>query len=92
MADEERGFYAVQFHPEVTHTLKGKEMIARFVHDICACGHDWNMPDYVNEAIARVRAQVRGDEVILGHKTELAQLGIEVLNFTDALARAQSAA
>ena len=66
MADEERGFYAVQFHPEVTHTLKGKEMIARFVHDICACGHDWNMPDYVNEAIARVRAQVGGDEVILG--------------------------
>ena len=66
MADEERGFYAVQFHPEVTHTLKGKEMIARFVHDICACGHDWNMPDYVNEAIARVRAQVGSDEVILG--------------------------
>jgi len=66
MADEERGFYALQFHPEVTHTLKGKEMIARFVHDICGCGHDWNMPDYVNEAIARVRAQVGGDEVILG--------------------------
>jgi len=66
MADETRGFYAVQFHPEVTHTLKGKEMIARFVHDICGCGHDWNMPDYVDEAIARVRAQVGGDEVILG--------------------------
>ncbi len=66
MADEERGFYAVQFHPEVTHTLKGKDMIARFVHEICGCGHDWNMPDYVNEAIARVRAQVGGDEVILG--------------------------
>jgi len=66
MADEERGFYAVQFHPEVTHTLKGKEMIARFVHDICGCGHDWNMPDYVNEAIAKVRAQVGTDEVILG--------------------------
>ena len=66
MADEERGFYAVQFHPEVTHTLKGKEMIGRFVHDICGCGHDWNMPDYVNEAIAKVRAQVGQDEVILG--------------------------
>ncbi|MDP3638647.1 MAG: glutamine-hydrolyzing GMP synthase [Azonexus sp.] len=66
MADEERGFYAVQFHPEVTHTLKGKEMIARFVHDICGCGRDWNMPDYVNEAIAKVRAQVGKDEVILG--------------------------
>ena len=58
MADETRRFYAVQFHPEVTHTLKGKDMFARFVHDICGCGHDWNMPDYVNEAIARVRAQV----------------------------------
>ena len=66
MADEERRFYAVQFHPEVTHTLKGKEMIARFVHEICGCGHDWNMPDYVNEAIEKVRAQVGEEEVILG--------------------------
>ena len=66
MADETRKFYAVQFHPEVTHTIKGREMIARFVHDICGCHHDWNMPDYVNEAIAKVRAQVGSDEVILG--------------------------
>ncbi len=66
MADETRKFYAVQFHPEVTHTIKGKEMIARFVHDICGCGHDWNMPDYVNEAIEKVRAQVGKEEVILG--------------------------
>ena len=66
MADESRKFYGVQFHPEVTHTLKGKEIIARFVHDICGCGRDWNMPDYVDEAIARVREQVGRDEVILG--------------------------
>ena len=66
MADEERGFYAVQFHPEVTHTLKGKEIYAHFVHDICACGRDWNMPDYVEEAVAKVRAQVGKEEVILG--------------------------
>ncbi|MBD5803761.1 GMP synthase [Azoarcus sp. Aa7] len=66
MADEARRFYAVQFHPEVTHTIKGKEMIARFVHEICGCGHDWNMPDYVNEAIEKVRAQVGDEEVILG--------------------------
>jgi GMP synthase (glutamine-hydrolysing) len=66
MADEARRFYGVQFHPEVTHTLKGREMIARFVHEICGCGHDWNMPDYVNEAIDKVRAQVGRDEVILG--------------------------
>ncbi len=66
MADEVRKFYAVQFHPEVTHTIKGKEMFARFVHEICGCGHDWNMPDYVNEAIEKVRAQVGQEEVILG--------------------------
>ncbi|MCK6407402.1 MAG: glutamine-hydrolyzing GMP synthase [Rhodocyclaceae bacterium] len=66
MADEARRFYAVQFHPEVTHTIKGKEMFARFVHEICGCGHDWNMPDYVNEAIEKVRAQVGNEEVILG--------------------------
>ncbi len=66
MADESRKFYAVQFHPEVTHTLKGKDIFARFVHEICACGHDWNMPDYVNEAVEKVRAQVGKEEVILG--------------------------
>ena len=66
MADETRKFYAVQFHPEVTHTRKGKEIFAHFVHKICGCGHDWNMPDYVNEAIERVRAQVGQEEVILG--------------------------
>jgi GMP synthase (glutamine-hydrolysing) len=66
MADEARGYYAVQFHPEVTHTLKGREIIARFVHDICGCGRDWNMPDYVNEAIEKVRVQVGREEVILG--------------------------
>ena len=66
MADEERGFYGVQFHPEVTHTLKGKDIITRFVHDICGCGHDWNMPDYVAEAVAAIREQVGDEEVILG--------------------------
>ena len=66
MADEQRRFYAVQFHPEVTHTLKGGQIIGRFVRDICGCGHDWNMPDYVVEAVSRIRAQVGGDEVVLG--------------------------
>jgi GMP synthase (glutamine-hydrolysing) len=66
MADEERTFYGLQFHPEVTHTLKGRQIISRFVHDICGCGHDWNMPDYIGEAVAKIRAQVGGDEVILG--------------------------
>jgi GMP synthase (glutamine-hydrolysing) len=66
MADEARGFYAVQFHPEVTHTLKGARSYARFVHEICGCRGDWNMPNYVDEAIAKVRAQVGKEEVILG--------------------------
>ena len=66
MADEARGFYAVQFHPEVTHTIKGREMFANFVHDICGCGRDWTMPGYIDEAVARIREQVGSDEVILG--------------------------
>jgi GMP synthase (glutamine-hydrolysing) len=66
MADEARNFYALQFHPEVTHTYQGKIILNRFVHDICGCEQDWNMPDYVSEAVARIRAQVGKDEVILG--------------------------
>ena len=66
IADEARGFYGVQFHPEVTHTPKGREMIARFVRDICGCTADWTMPNYVDEAVARIREQVGGEEVILG--------------------------
>ena len=66
MADEARRFYGVQFHPEVTHTIQGKAIIARFVLDICGCKGDWNMPDYVDEAIERIRDQVGSEEVILG--------------------------
>ncbi|MDD2719676.1 MAG: glutamine-hydrolyzing GMP synthase [Gallionella sp.] len=66
MADETRHFYALQFHPEVTHTHQGKAMLSRFVHDICGCGHDWNMPDYIAEAVEHIRSQVGSDEVILG--------------------------
>lgn len=66
MADETRHFYGIQFHPEVTHTLQGKSIIERFVHDICGIGHDWNMPGYVDEAIRKIRATVGNDQVILG--------------------------
>jgi len=66
MADEARRLYAVQFHPEVTHTKQGAAILARFAHDICGCGQDWNMADYAGEAIARIRADVGGEEVILG--------------------------
>ena len=66
MADEARRFYGVQFHPEVTHTLQGKALLQRFIYDICGCAGDWNMPDYVSEAVARIRHEVGSDEVILG--------------------------
>ena len=66
MADESRRFYAVQFHPEVTHTRQGKAIYARFVRDICAAKPDWNMPDYIAEAVAKIRAAVDKEEVILG--------------------------
>lgn len=66
MADEVRHFYAVQFHPEVTHTLQGKAILSRFVHDICGCGFDWNMPDYLEEVVGRIRSEVGPDQVILG--------------------------
>ena len=66
MADEVRRYYAVQFHPEVTHTKQGKALLHRFVHQICGCGTDWNMPDYVSEAVASIRQQVGNEEVILG--------------------------
>ena len=66
MADETRRYYAVQFHPEVTHTYQGKALFGRFVHDICGCGQDWNMPDYTVEAVEKIRAQVGNEEVLLG--------------------------
>ena len=66
MADEARGFYGVQFHPEVTHTLKGREMLTRFVREICSCRGDWSMPNYIDEAITKICTQVGEDEVILG--------------------------
>ena len=66
MADEQRHFYGMQFHPEVTHTVQGKAMLGRFVHDICGCKSDWNMPDYISEAISSIRAKVGSDDVILG--------------------------
>ena len=66
MADEARRFYGVQFHPEVTHTRQGSAILQRFVREICGCAGDWRMPDYVTEAVARIRDQVGSDEVILG--------------------------
>ena len=66
MADETRHFYALQFHPEVTHTTQGKAILSRFLHEICGCGESWTMPNYIDEAVDHIREQVGEDEVILG--------------------------
>ncbi len=66
MADESRGFYAVQFHPEVTHTQQGRAILERFVLGICGARPDWVMRDHVAEAVEAIRRQVGDEEVILG--------------------------
>ena len=66
MADEARRFYAVQFHPEVTHTVQGRAMLERFVRDICQANPDWIMRDHIAEAVQAIRTQVGDEEVILG--------------------------
>jgi len=66
MADEARRFYAVQFHPEVTHTKQGTKLLHRFVREICGAGGDWQMPNYVSESVSQIKSLVKSDEVILG--------------------------
>jgi GMP synthase (glutamine-hydrolysing) len=66
MADEARGYYGVQFHPEVTHTVQGRALLNRFVLDIAKAKPDWVMGNYIDEAVARIREQVGDEEVILG--------------------------
>jgi GMP synthase (glutamine-hydrolysing) len=66
MADEARGYYGVQFHPEVTHTVQGKALLERFVLGICRAQPDWVMRDHIEEAVAAIRRQVGNEQVILG--------------------------
>ncbi len=66
MADESRGYYGVQFHPEVTHTAQGTAILERFVLRIAQARPDWVMGNYLEEAVARIREQVGSEEVILG--------------------------
>jgi GMP synthase (glutamine-hydrolysing) len=66
MADEARGYYALQFHPEVTHTKQGRRIYSRFVHGICGCGSGWNPGNIIQDAVDRVRAQVGKGKVLLG--------------------------
>jgi len=66
MADETRRYYALQFHPEVTHTRQGTRIYERFLHGICGCDSSWNAGNIIDDAVARVRAQVGGGKVLLG--------------------------
>ncbi|MCG9745800.1 glutamine-hydrolyzing GMP synthase [Shewanella sp. Isolate8] len=66
MANEEKRFYGVQFHPEVTHTRQGKRMLEHFALDICQCEANWKPASIIEDAVARIKEQVGDDEVILG--------------------------
>jgi len=66
MTDEQRRFYGIQFHPEVTHTRQGARILARFVHDICGCRELWTPQQIIDDSIERVRAQVGDEQVLLG--------------------------
>ncbi|MDR5854360.1 glutamine-hydrolyzing GMP synthase [Caballeronia sp. LZ062] len=66
MADDDRRFYGVQWHPEVTHTVQGRAMLDRFVLGLCGAKADWEMGHYIDEAVAKIRAQVGDEHVILG--------------------------
>ena len=67
-AIENRGrkMFGLQFHPEVVHTPRGKEVLANFVHKICGCGRNWTMRGYIEQAVREIRAQVGGEKVLLG--------------------------
>ncbi len=66
MANDDKKLYAVQFHPEVEHTPNGKTMLHNFVYDVCGATGDYTMEGYIEEQIAKVKAQVGNETVILG--------------------------
>lgn len=66
MADEERRFYGLQFHPEVTHTKQGGRILERFVHDICGCEAVWTTGNIAKDAVAKIAQEVGDEDVILG--------------------------
>ena len=66
MANEEKHFYGIQFHPEVTHTKQGKRILARFVLDICGCEALWTSKNIIDESLVSLKKQIGSDQVILG--------------------------
>ena len=66
MANEEKGFYGVQFHPEVTHTIQGQAIISRFLTEICHCDTLWTSDKIIKDSISTICEQVGNDHVLLG--------------------------
>ncbi len=64
--NRERRIFGLQFHPEVVHTPRGREVYSNFVHGVCGCGKNWTMRNYLEQAVADIRAQVGSERVILG--------------------------
>ena len=83
IADEDRRFYGVQFHPEVVHTPSGAQLLKNFTHGIAGCAGDWSMAAFREQAIERIRAQVGGGRVICGRSG-----GVDACSFSPHLALA----
>ena len=66
MEHTQKRFFGIQFHPEVVHTPRGREIISNFVHGICGCGKGWTMRSYLEQSVEEIRAQVGSERVILG--------------------------
>ena len=64
MECEERGLYAVQFHPEVMHTQEGMKMLSNFVYNVCKCSGDWKMDSFVESSIKSIREKVGSGKVL----------------------------
>ncbi len=66
MFNEDKQFYAIQFHPEVTHTRQGKRILANFIHEICGCKNSWTKENIIDNAIESIQKEVKHEKVILG--------------------------
>lgn len=65
MSDKKRNLYGVQFHPEVTHTEYGKQLLSNFVFDICGCAGDWRMDDFIESSVQKYKQELAGKKVLL---------------------------